>query len=69
VNIYAYSSSSSVALQSNVDLRLLSGPLPVSLNLTVPRLHFRFPNGQLFTVTGCQPVAQPPRCRASPPNL
>jgi hypothetical protein len=42
--------SSSVTLQSNADLRLLNGPRP----------NFRFPNGQLFTVTGCQPVAQPP---------
>jgi hypothetical protein len=46
-------------------------PLPTSipLYLTVPRPHFSFPNGQLFTVTGFQPVTQNPTWRASLPNL
>jgi hypothetical protein len=34
-----------MALQSNADLRFLNGLLPViSIDLTVSRLHLRFPN-------------------------
>jgi hypothetical protein len=51
----------------------LVNPFPlrrsIPFYLTVPRPHFRFTNDPFFTVTGCQPVAQPPTWRASPPNL
>jgi hypothetical protein len=65
-----FSSSSSMALQSNADLRLLNGLLPViSIDLSVLRPHLRSPNCWLFTGWGRQPHAQPPTWRTRSPYL
>jgi hypothetical protein len=64
-----------MALQSNADLRLLNGLLPVIsisfffYDLTVPRPHLRFPNYWRFLRWGRQPHAQPPTWRIRSPYL
>jgi hypothetical protein len=55
------SSSSLMAPQSNADLRLLNGLLPVisSIDLTVPRSHLKLPNCWLFPGWGRSPTPNP----------
>jgi hypothetical protein len=52
-----------MVLQSNADLRLLNGPLPVISHRSVPRSHLRSLNCWLFLGWGRQPHVKPPTWR------
>jgi len=60
-----------MALQSNADLRLLNGLLPVISNnrSDCSEVTSRFPNCWLFPGWGRQPHAQPPTWRTRSPDL